>query len=198
MRFFNLPRKPLTDEELRDALFNAAARSSRLKLEALLASHVDRVIQLFPTWTTLPASVGADPARTKWWAEGMIGVAAAAAQLGEGSLMASLLGRPEENTIMVWQEAFLAAEADAARGDYNAAIRKLEGALEKAKDLIAGSGVDHLLPKTYGLLGAVNYKAGNRDQAREFTLKAKVYCERIGDREGAEIYARNLSIIDVV
>jgi hypothetical protein len=147
--------------------------------------------------TKLPASVAADPARTKWWAEGMIGVATAAAALGEGSLMASLQGPPEQNIIILWQEMFLAAETDAARGDYDAAIRKLEGALEKATGL-TGSGVDHLLPKTYGLLGTLNYRAGNRDQAHEFTLKAKVYCERIGDHAGAEIYARNLSIIDAV
>ena len=111
--------------------------------------------------------------------------------------MASLQGPPEENIIILWQEVFLAAETDAARGDYDAAIRKLEGALEKATGL-TGSGVDHLLPKTYGLLGTLNYRAGKRDQAHEFTLKAKVYCERIGDHEGAEIYARNLSIIDAV
>jgi hypothetical protein len=63
---------------------------------------------------------------------------------------------------------------------------------------VTGSGVDDLLPKTYELLGTLHYRAGNRDQAHEFTLKAKVYCERIGEHEGAEIYARNLNIIDAV
>ena len=127
----------------------------------------------------------------------MIGVASAAAAMGEGSLMARLQGPPKENILILWQEAFVAAEADAARGDYDSAIRRLEQTLEKVGGL-TGPGIDHLLPKTLGLLGTLHYRAGDRDQAHEFTLKAKAYCERIGDREGAEIYARNLTTIDAV
>ena len=112
--------------------------------------------------------------------------------------MAQLQGPPEENIVLLWQEALLTAESDAAHGDYGSGISRLEHALEKAKSL-TGAGVDDLLPKTYGLLGTLNYRAGNRERAHEFTLKAKSCCERVGDHEGAaEIYARNLNIIDAV
>jgi hypothetical protein len=102
---------------------------------------------------------------------------------------------PKENILVAWREAFLAAEADAAGGQLSSAIRRLEEILVKAAGL-TGTAVDHLLPRTYGLLGTLNYRAGNQKQAREFTLKAKAQCERTGDHEGAEIYRKNLDIID--
>lgn len=197
MGFFNHRIKQLTDDELRETLFNAAAGSNPEALKNLLARNWDRAIALFPTWTTLPPSLRSDPSRTKRWAEGLIGVASAAAAMGDGSLMARLQGPPETNFLMLWQDALLAAQADAAGGEYDSAIRRLEQTLEKVEGL-TGPGVDHLLPKTLGLLGTLHYRAGHREQAHEFTLKAKACCERIGDREGAEIYARNLSTIDAV
>jgi len=197
MGFFNLHTKRLADDDLRDALFNAAAASNTPVLKKLLTSDLERIIALFPSWTMLPTSVQSDPTRMKWWAEGMIGVASAAAALGEGSLMAILQGPPEQNIIVLWQQAFLAAEADAAGGNYSSAIGRLEETLENAEGL-TGTGVDDLLSKTYGLLGTLNYRAGNREKAHDFTLKAKAYCERIGDHEGVDIYARNLNTIDAV
>jgi hypothetical protein len=197
MGFFNLRARKLGDEELRDALFNAATESNAQELKKLLTSHMERVIALFPTWTTLPSSVRSDASRTKWWAEGMIGVASAAATLGEASLMARLQGPPQENILIQWQECFLAAEADARRGDYSSAISRLEQIL-KDVDGLTGSGVDQLLPQTYGLLGTLHHRAGNQEQAHDFTVKAKMHCERTGDFEGAEIYTQNLKIIDAV
>jgi hypothetical protein len=197
MRFFNVRRKTLPDDELRDALFNAVAESNAIALNDLLRKHLRRVIGLFPTWTTLPTSVRSDPVRTKWWAEGLIGIASEAAALGDPSLMARLQDPPGGNDLIAWQEAFLAAEADAAGGKLSSAIRRLDVILEKSAGM-TGTGVDHILPRTYGLLGTLNYRAGNQREAREFTLKAKEYCERIGDHEGAEIYRKNLAIIDAV
>ena len=60
---------------------------------------------------------------------------------------------------------------------------------------------DEVLPRlaaTCGLLGMLHYRAGDRGQAREWTLKARERCERMGDREGADIYAKNLSVIEAV
>ncbi len=197
MALFNLRGKTLTDDELRDTLFDAAAVANVHGLRKLVKSHMPRVIALFPTWTTVPPTVRSDPSQTKWWAEGMIGVASAAAALGDGSLMARLQGPPEQNVLLQWQESLLAAEADAATGNYTSAITRLEHTLEEVAGS-TGQGVDQLLPKTYGLLGTLHHRAGHRDQAHQYTVMAKDYCERVGDQEGTEIYARNLSIINAV
>lgn len=197
MRFLNLLSKKPTDDALRESLFDAVASANVQVVREMTARHAERIGQLFPTWTTLPASVRSDPARTRWWAEGMIGIASAAADLGDASLMARLQGPPETNEIVLWQQALLEAESDAARGDFGSGIRRVEQALERAEGL-TGAGVDDLVPKSYGLLGTLHYRAGNRDAAREFTLQAKAYCERTGDRDGAQIYANNLNVIDAV
>jgi hypothetical protein len=195
MGWFNRRTRTLADDELREAIFNAVADSNRSALTDLLTTHRERVNELFPTWTRLPESIRADPARMHWWATGMIGIASALAASGDGSLMERLQGPRETNPLMEWQEAFVAAEADGAAGRYASGIRRLEDVLEKATDF-TGPGVDHLRPKIYGLLGTLHYRAGNRTQARDFTIKARTDSERTGDHEGAAIYARNLEVID--
>lgn len=197
MGLFGFRRENLADDELRDALFEAVAESDTRAVKNLMSRHLERVIALFPTWKTLPPAVRSDPSQTKFWAEGVIGVASAVAALGNGTLMAQLQGQPEENVLLSWQNALLAAQADANAGNDSSAIRALEQALEDTKGL-TGTGVDDLLPQTYGLLGTSYYRAGNKDRARAFTLKAKEYCVRIGDGEGIEIYTRNLDTIDAV
>jgi len=192
-----LDRRPttMTDDELREALFNAAARPGSPELQDLLMKQMARVITLFPGWTTLPPAVRSNAGRLKWWGEGLIRVAAAAAELGEPSLMARLHGRPENNILMLWQNAVLESQADAVRGEYSSAITRLEHMLHQV-DEISGPGVDHLLPKTYGLLGTLYFHAGDRERARTITVEARDYCRRIGDREGVETYTRNLSVMD--
>jgi hypothetical protein len=194
---FGFRRAALADDELRDALFEAVAASDTRAVKSLMSRHLERVIALFPTWTVLPPSVRSDPPQTKFWAEGVIGVATAAVALGDGSLMAQLQGQPAENILVRWQKAFLAAQTDANAGKYSSAIRLLEQALEDASGM-TGSGVDDLLPKTYGLLGTLYHRAGNKERARALTLKARELCVRIGDDEGVEIYTSNLDAIDTV
>jgi hypothetical protein len=108
--------------------------------------------------------------------------------------MGLLVGPPEQNILMQWQDAFVAAQAEGEAGDFNSAISRLEQILERAEGM-TGAGVEHLGPKTFGLLGTLYYRAGDIDKAHELTARAKTECERIGDAEGAAIYDRNLSVI---
>ena len=195
MGLFDFRRAKLADDELRDTLFEAVAASDTRAVKKLTSQHRERVIALFPTWKILPPAIRSDPSQTRFWAEGLIGVASAVAAMGDRSLMAQLEGPPEGNILVAWQQAFLAAQADADRGQFASAITILEQMLERTRG-ITGTGVDDLLPKTYGLLGTAYYRAGDKEQARAFTLKAREYCARIGDHEGAEIYSRNLNTID--
>jgi hypothetical protein len=193
--WFSFRREGLSDDQLRTALFDAAASGDTRKVESLVSRHRERVAALFPSWTTVPAEVRSDPHRRKWWAEGAIGVAEAAARFGDNSMMARLLGREGDNILIAWQNALRSALTDSTSGHYMSAIHILEDMLEQTRGL-TGSGVDDLLPKTYGLLGTVYYLAGNRDTGRTYTVKAKEYCERIGDVEGVEVYSAHLRNID--
>src|ERR1043165_3593952 len=140
MGFLNLFSKKPTDEALRESLFDAVASANVKVIREMTTRHAERIAQLFPMWTTLPASVRSDPVRTKRWAEGLIGIASAAADFGDASLMARLQGPPEANEIVLWQQALLEAESDAARGDFSSGIRRVEQALETARRLTGPGG----------------------------------------------------------
>jgi hypothetical protein len=135
------------------------------------------------------------PLRTKWWAEGALGVAKAGAHLGDSSMMQALLGPPADNIIIEWQNVLRSAVTDSTRGHYMSAIRILEDMVERTRGL-KGSGVDDLLPKTYSLLGTTHWRAGRRDIGRTYLVKALKYCERVGDVEGAKRYSTTLRSID--
>jgi hypothetical protein len=193
--WFSFRRKSLSDEQLRTALFDAVASGDTRKVESLVSQHRERVAALFPSWTTVPAEVRSDPLRTKLWVAGALGVAQAAARFGDNSMMARLLGPPGDNIIITWQNALKSALGDATSGHYMSAIHILEDMIERAKGL-TGSGVDDLLPKTYGMLGSAYYRAGHRGAGRTYMVKAKEYCERIGDVEGVDVYSKHLRTID--
>ena len=103
---FSFRRPTLSDDELRDVLFDAVAASNARRVKRLAASHLERIIALFPGWTVLPPTVRSDPSQTKWWAEAVIAVASAVAALGNDSLIVQLQGKPEENVLVSWQSAF--------------------------------------------------------------------------------------------
>jgi tetratricopeptide (TPR) repeat protein len=195
MRFLSFGKKELTDDQLRETLFDLVAAVKTRKLKKVISEHQPRLRTLFPTWTVVPSEVRRVPDRTTWWAEGMIGVASAAHQLGDGSLFALLQGEPRDNVLVLWREALITAQAEVDCQNYLEAIRILEEALNYA-DGLEGTGRDDYLPKHYGLLGTTYFLAGNRESARTYTVKAKNYCERIGDREGMAIYTGNLARID--
>jgi hypothetical protein len=54
MGLFNLLSKKLTDEALRDSLFEAVASANPEAVRKMTARHADRIGQLFPTWRPFP------------------------------------------------------------------------------------------------------------------------------------------------
>jgi hypothetical protein len=197
MRFFGIGKKELSDTELRDALFNAVAAKKTGELRKLVTNHLARIQVLFLSWRTVPEDIRKSPVKAKWWAEGVIGIATTVAEQGDKSLLTILQGKPEDNPLVFWPNAMQAAQAEVDRGNYVEGIRILKDILKKVSGL-TGTGVDAYLPKTYGLLGIAYFKAGNKEFARRYTIRAKEYCERNNDQEGVEIYTQNLAIINGV
>jgi len=193
--FLSFGKKELSDDQLRENLFDLVAAGKNRQLKKLLTTRATRVHALFPSWKVVPADVRSSPDRTKWWAEGMIGVASAAVELGDGSLFSLLQGQSADNVVLLWGEALIAAQGEVDRQNHVGAIRILEEVLKKA-DGLKGSAVDQYLPRTYGLLGTAYFWAGNRESARTYTVKARNYCERINDLDGVAAYSNNLVQID--
>jgi hypothetical protein len=193
--FFGFGTTELTDDQLRQTLFDLVAKKKTRALKKLISQRHDRVRALFPTWKVLPPEIRHDAHQTTWWAQGMIGIASAATELGDSSLGALLLGDPRKNILMLWGQALIAAQTEVERQHHTEAIGILEDALKYA-DGLTGSACDEYLPKHYGLLGHAYYLAGNLESARTYTIRARNYCVRIQDQEGVAIYTSNLARID--
>ena len=191
MALFGFGRKPLTDEQLRDALFDAAAAKDEHTLTKLWSAESDRIRRLFLTWSTLPPHIREDPARRKWWADGVVGAATVALQAGDQTLLTALQGDPDANVIVRWARVLGQARASVGRHASVEALQELETILAETRGM-TGPAVDDLLPKTFGVLGETHFWSGDLCRARACTLLALERCRIGGDQEGIDVYARNL------
>ena len=191
MALFGFGRKPLTDEQLRDALFDAAAAQDERTLTKLWHAEVDRIRQLFAAWSIVPPHVREDPARTKWWSDGVVGVVTVALQSGDQTLVNTLQGDRDDNVMVRWGRVLGEARAAVGRRAASECFLALEAILAEMRGMI-GPAVDDYLAKTYGLLGEAHFWSGEMQLARAYTLLALERCRKNGDQEGIDVYARNL------
>jgi hypothetical protein len=87
MRFFRFGKKDLTDDELREQLFDLVAQEKHAELAHILQARSARIRTLMVSWKTLPAAVRNDPVKMQHWAEGVIGIAAGYEALGDSCLI---------------------------------------------------------------------------------------------------------------
>lgn len=180
--------------ELRLSLFAAVDSGDRDELFRLCQTHRAEVLDAFPTWRRVPADARADPRELKRYASGLLGVAACFAErLGEPQLLEALTGAdaPGSNPLVEWEQALAEASVRAHRLDYAAAIELLVDTLIDTRDL-RGSGVDHYLPRTYGLLGDCYFQAGRAEEAIQPTLRALELSERGGDADARQAFVARL------
>ncbi len=192
MGFFDFfKRQPNTPPDLREALIQAAEREDWQTLTALCQQNQQEIRESFPLWRQVPEPIRNDPSARNRYCQGLVTVAQWFEQAGDRSLIASFLGNEADNPIVVWEQDLAAAQSLIDNGQPGEAIELLRSALAKTAEL-RGSGVDHYLPRTYGMLGVAHFHAGDRARAVEWTQKAKALCEELGDEEGVAVYAGTL------
>lgn len=192
MSFFDLFKSKPAPKDLRTALFDAVARRDSQELQALCEQHQDEIRSTFPTWRTVPEPLRADPPKLQWYGQGLVAVAQLFEQAGDRSLVALLMGNQGQNPLMALQRDLGKAQALLDDGLPAQAARLLETALEGAAGL-RGSGIDHYLPRLFGMLGVARFHAGESPGAVEATRKARDLCSATGDKEGVSIYSGNLA-----
>ena len=173
------------------SLIQAADRHDSQTLAALCQQHQQEIRESFPLWRQVPERIRNDRVAMNRYCQGLAAVAQLFEQAGDQSLIALFLGNGADNPIMAWERDLAAAQSLIDNGRPGEAIELLQSALAKNAEL-RGSGVDRYLPRTYGMLGVAYFRTGDRDKAVEFTEKAKVLCEQLGDEEGVAVYAGNL------
>lgn len=180
-------------EEVRSALFAAAARGDESELSALAEAHAALVLKEFRAWRQVPRRVKQDPTALEQWARGLYGVAIHFARHGHPELLALLQSgeHPLAASRSPWIEAL--ARAQRLRGEL-----ELDQAVALLTDLLIdtraldGDGAQRLRAVTFGLLGDVHFQRGAADRALEPTRRALELCESRGDAQGVRTYVENL------
>src|SRR5690242_16235152 len=92
-------------EQLKKLLFDAAGAGDHRKLEQLGRANRQAVLDHFPTWQKVPEVLRGDPAAMQRYVQAMVAVAEFFAQrLGEPSLLQRLMGSPQSNPLVQWQD----------------------------------------------------------------------------------------------
>ena len=192
MGFFDFfKRQALPPTDLRKALIEAADRQDWQSLAVLCEQNQQEIRESFSAWQQIPEPVRNDPDAQNRYCQGLLAVAQSFEQAGDRSLVALLIGNEADNPIMTWEEDLVAAQSLIDDGRPTEAAESLQSVLAKIAGL-KGTAVEHYLPRTCGMLGVAYFRAGDRLKAAEFTKKAKVLCEELGDEEGVAVYGRNL------
>jgi hypothetical protein len=190
-------RKPsLPPSDLREALISAVEKQDHETLSRLCKQFQQAILAEFPNWRTVPAEIRSDPIARDRYCQGLIAVASFFEQAGDPSLIALMIGDQATNPILEWERDLTSAQSLIDGGEPQRAVDSLLATLDRTKGL-RGSGVNHNLPRTFGMLGVAFFRAGNTAKAVEFTQKAKMLCEELGDQEGIRVYTENLQQMGV-
>jgi hypothetical protein len=160
---FGRRKTPIPDaRQLRQALFQAAQGGDVRRLERLCRANRAAVVEQFPGWQKVPEGLRDDPQALQHYMQGLVAVAQTFAdRLGSQELLQRLMGSPQDNPLLRWQEGLRQAEALMAELRYAEARQLLSDLLIDARGL-RGSGVDTYLPITLGRLGECYFQARRR------------------------------------
>jgi tetratricopeptide (TPR) repeat protein len=183
--------QPVPDPEtLRQQL--RAAQNDHRALERLCRTHRALIVQHFPSWQQVPVEIRDKQAELENYLQGLLAVAIVFEQrLGDPSLIQRLMGPPESNPIVRWQQSLQEARKLKEELRYAEAVEKLNDLLIDVRSL-KGSAVDAYLPVTLGELGECYFQSGEGNKAIAPTEQALEHVRRVGDAEGIRAYLGNL------
>ncbi|MCI0460861.1 MAG: tetratricopeptide repeat protein [Gemmataceae bacterium] len=179
-------------DELREHLFRAARARDFGRLGRLAKAHRATILEHFPEWQRVPESVRADPSAVQPYAEGLIAVAQFFDErLGTPDLIQSLMGTPESNPLIGWEERLRQARRLMEDVRYREARALLSDLLIDTRNL-QGTGSDAYLPVTLGLLGECWFQEREVEKAVGPLEQALTLCAQHDDSEGILAYLGNL------
>ncbi|MBI4859773.1 MAG: tetratricopeptide repeat protein [Candidatus Riflebacteria bacterium] len=185
MIFDWLRGRPKADpDEIRERLFEAAARGDDGELGRLCREHEHLVLDTFGDWKKVPSHIRDDVGAVQRWGHGLMAVARFfAEELSQPELIQELMGNPEDNPLTQWQRTLAQAQDLMHENGFREAARILSRIIESVKGL-SGSGVDTYLPVTLGMLGDCLFQCGEADRAAELIEEAAALCEQYDETDG--------------
>ena len=183
---------PATPDQMRDALFGAVLSGKGRELDRLCRTHRDAIAQHFPAWQKPPEELRSNPEAMQRYVNGLIGVAQFFADsLGDASLIERLMGPPESNPLVQWQNRLAEARELMDGLRYAEATQALSDLLIDVREL-KGSGADRYQPITLGYLGECYFHQGEPARALPHLEQALRLCEQSGDGAGVAAYLDSL------
>jgi tetratricopeptide (TPR) repeat protein len=179
-------------DELWKQLFAAHAGNRIAELEQICATHRDTILANFAAWMKVPLEFRDQRDKVDAFAEAMLAVALIFQhRLSRPELMNRLQGGDEPNALTHWQQTLTQAMQEMQELRYREAALLLTDLLIDARSL-SGSGVDYLLPRTYGYLGECYFQGGDAERAVSPTERALALCKKSAEAEGIRAYLGNL------
>ncbi|MBD3672658.1 MAG: tetratricopeptide repeat protein [Planctomycetaceae bacterium] len=189
-RFKRQP-EPQTPEEVLEALVTAYTRQKWKRISSLCERHEQTILDNFTSWQTVPESIRKNRRRTDAYVHTLITVGQAFENAGFPELLQSMIGDEQSNPMLTWGDDLDKAQAFIDADDFQAAIELLTERL-KIHEGHSGSGMDHFVPRTHGMIGIAYFHAGDLDAAQHHTKKALSICKELGDTDGIATYTNNL------
>lgn len=171
-------------QQLRAALFDAAAGGDSKRFERLCRDHRRAILDSFADWRRLPPGLMDQHDSMNRYAQGLIAVARYFADhFGQPSLLELLKSTPEDNPIVQWQSRVQAASGLLEEARYAEAVAALQDCLIDTRGL-RGTGAESWRAITFQLLAESRFHQGGAREAIEPSRQALHLCETLGDARG--------------
>lgn len=188
---FKKQPEPQTPSEVLDALVSAYTRRKWKRISALCECHEQTIRENFSKWTTVPESIRHDRQRVDAYVHTLITVGQAFESAGIPELLQSMIGDEQSNPMLTWNDDLERAQTLINSNEFEDAIDLLTERL-RIHEGHTGTGMEHFVPRTHGMLGIAHFRAGDTATARKHTETALAICRTIGDTDGVTTYTNNL------
>jgi hypothetical protein len=141
---------PSDPEELKRVVFLAAYSGDRRRLEGLCRANSEAIRAHFPGWQKVPEEIRDHPPTVDQYVSGLVAIAQIFAEsLGHQDLMQRLVGSPQNNPLVRWQDTLDRARRSMNEFRYAEALDVLSDLLIDTREL-RGSGADRYRHITLG------------------------------------------------
>lgn len=182
--------------DLWQRLYTAFHNGDQQTFIDLCRRNTDHIVTVFNDWAIAPAEIRHDQQAVEAYLRPLFAVAQVMEALGHPEPLQRLAPPGAQNPLARWMYRYQRAQQLSDAGDHAASSAELH-ALRADLDGATGSGVDDLLAKIAGLLGANAQRLGRIDEALAHTEEAFQRCRETGDLEGVWIYRENLDTLSV-
>lgn len=178
-------------EEVLRRLIEAIRSGDRSRLRTLCTDNDSVIRASFAGWRRVPGAVRVDPTRRRWYARTLLAVAQTYEQLGDATLLKTLVGPLEDNPVLRWQQANDAGRTAVGEGRWADAERLLSPMLREMQGL-SDPDAETLRAATLATLGQALFHLGRGADAKEPLSRAFETCAGLGDHEGVVAHAGSL------